>query len=252
MKLMNIVGVLLFALVAVGNASPWTKIESTKTMKVATEGAFSPFNYFKGKELTGFEVDLGNEIAKKLSLKDEWKTMPFDSLLIGLNQDRYDLVIASHGITAERAKAVDFTDPHYCTGGIIVSKVGGPKTVADLVGKTVAVQVGSTYLENAKKVAGVKEVKTYPKDTDALQNLMSGRVDAWISDKFVALDAVKANTKANLQVGELLFQEKVGMAVAKGNESLRSKINVALADLKTDGTYAKLSDKYFHQDISCK
>jgi polar amino acid transport system substrate-binding protein len=111
--------------------------------------------------------------------------------------------------------------------------------------------VGSSYLENVKKVAGTKEIKTYPKDTDALQNLMSGRVDAWVSDKFVALDAVKANAKANLQIGELLFQEKVAMAVAKGNTGLKDKINTALADLAKDGTYIKLSQKYFNQDISC-
>ena len=108
------------------NASAWTKIEKSKTLRLATEGEFNPFNFYKGKELTGFEVDLANEISKKLALKQEWKTQPFAALLIGLNQDRYDLVAASHGITPERAKAVDFTNPHYCTGGVIVTKGSGP------------------------------------------------------------------------------------------------------------------------------
>jgi len=242
----------VLSLVSTAVAAPWANIDKTKTIKLATEGAFPPFNFFKGKELTGFEVELGTEVSKKLAVKNEWKTTPFDSLLIGLNQDRYDLVIASHGITAERAKAVDFTKPHYCTGGIIISHAGGPKTAADLKGKVVAVQVGTTYLENVKKIAGIKEVKTYPKDTDALQNLMSKRVDAWVTDKFVALEAVKNNSKLNLQVGDLVFQEEIAMAVAKGNVSLKDKVNAALDEMKKDGTYLKISQKYFAQDVSCK
>lgn len=247
----RLLAVTFFLVSVLGMTAPWSQIEKNKTIKLATEGGFPPFNFYKGKELTGFEVELGDEIAKNLSLKDEWKASPFDSLLIGLNQDRYDLVIASHGITEERAKAVEFTNPHYCTGGIIVSLEGGPKTVDDLKGKVVGVQVGTTYLANVQKVAEVKEVKTYPKDTDVLQNLMNKRVDAWITDKFVALDAVKANAKAHLQTGDMLFEEKIAMAVAKGNDLLKDKINVALAELKKNGTYEKLSKKYFDQDVSC-
>lgn len=233
-------------------STAFSAIDKSQPLKIATEGAFAPFNYFKGKDLTGFEVDLGNEIAKKITGKSEWKTTPFDSLLIGLNQNRYDFVIASHGITAERAKAVDFTNPHYCTGGMIVTTAGGPKTAADLKGKIVAVQVGTTYLENVKKIPGIKEVKTYPKDTDALQNLMAKRVDAWVTDKFVGLDAVKANAKHNLQIGEMVFQEQIAMAVAKGNTELKAELNAALDSLKKDGTYLKISQKYFGDDVSCK
>lgn len=243
---------LFVTMAAFGAVTSLAAIDKSKPMKIATEGAFAPFNYFKGKELTGFEVELGTELAKKITGKSEWKTTPFDSLLIGLNQNRYDFVIASHGVTEERAKAVDFTQPHYCTGGIIIAKTGGPKTAADLKGKVIAVQVGTTYLENAKKIPGVKEVKTYPKDTDALQNLMSGRVDAWVTDKFVALEAVKANQAAKLQVGDMVFQEQIAMAVAKGNTELKSELNKALDALKKDGTYLKISKKYFGDDVSCK
>jgi polar amino acid transport system substrate-binding protein len=234
------------------HAAPWTQIQKAGTLHIATEGAFAPFNFFKGKELTGFEVELGTELAKKLALKPDWKTTPFESLLIGLNQNRYDLVAASHGVTEERAKAVDFTKPHYCTGGIIVSRKGGPKTVAELKGKIVAVQVGSSYLTHVQKLAGLKEVKTLPKDPDGLQTLMAGRVDAWVTDKFVALDAQKANAKAGLELGELVFQEQVAMAVAKGNKDLLAKTNEALEALVKDGTYARLSQKYFAMDVSCK
>ncbi|GAA4022692.1 ABC transporter substrate-binding protein [Deinococcus rubellus] len=241
----------LTLLAAAAQARTWDQIKASGTIKIATEGAFKPFNYFEGKKLTGFEVDLGTAIAKQLGVKVEWITQPFDNLLIGLGQDRYDFVIASHGITPERAKAVDFSDPHYCTGGAIISKPGGPKTAADLVGKTVAVQVGTTYLDNVSKIKGVKEVKTFPKDTDAEAALMAGRADAWVSDKFLGLDAVKS-MPGKLVQGDLLFQEKIAMAVKKGNESLVKELNASLAKLENNGTYAKLSNQYFGQDIRCR
>ncbi|GGR63853.1 amino acid ABC transporter substrate-binding protein [Deinococcus seoulensis] len=241
----------LALLATTAQARSWEDIKKSGTIKIATEGAFPPFNLLKGKELTGFEVDLANQLAKQLGLKVQWVTQPFDSLLIGLQQDRYDFVIASHGITPERAKAVDFSNPHYCTGGAIVSRVGGPKTAADLKGKTVAVQVGTTYLDNVRKVPGVKDVKTFPKDTDAQAALMAGRVDAWVGDKFTGLDLVKAQ-KGKLVAGSLLFNESIGMAVKKGNAGLLKELNAALAKSQSDGTYAKLSGQYFGTDVRCR
>ncbi len=238
-------------LLTTAQARSWAEIKQSGTIKIATEGAFPPFNLLKGKELTGFEVDLANALAKGLGLKVQWVTQPFDNLLIGLGQDRYDFVIASHGITAERLKAVDFTNPHYCTGGAVVTKPGGPMNAAALKGKTVAVQVGTTYLENVRKVPGVKDVKTFPKDTDAQAALMAGRVDAWVGDKFTGLDLVKAQ-KGKVVQGDLLFNEKIGMAVKKGNSSLLKELNAALAKALSDGTYAKLSGKYFGTDVRCK
>lgn len=232
-------------------ARTWDEIKRSGTIRIATEGAFPPFNILKGKELTGFEVDLANELARSLGLKVQWVTQPFDNLLIGLNQNRYDFVIASHGITPERARAVDFAKPHYCTGGAIVTKPGGPTSAASLSGKTVAVQVGTTYLENVRKVPGVRDVKTFPKDTDAQAALLAGRTDAWVGDKFTGLDLVKAQ-KGKLVQGALLFNERIGMAVKKGNSTLLTQLNAALAKSMKDGTYARISKQYFGQDIRCR
>lgn len=245
----------LFVALAVGSlaaARELSAIRKDGTILIGTEGAFAPFNYFEGKTLTGFEIDLANAIVAKENLKPKWITLPFDSLLAALNQDRFDFVIASHGITAERQKAVDFSNPHYCTGGIIVYKGSGPKTMADLTGKVVAVQVGTSYLDHVQQIKGIKEIKTFPKDTDALQNLIAGRVDAWVSDRFVAMDAIKANKDAGLKTGDLLFQEKIAMAVKKGNKSVLDALNAGLAAVVKDGTYKKISDKWFGTDIGCK
>lgn len=233
-------------------ARDFAAIQKSGTLIAASEGAFKPFNFFEGKKLTGFEIDLVETLAKSLGLKVEWKTLGFDALLIGLNQDRYDLVAASHGITPERLKAVDFSDPSYCTGGIVVSKDGGPKNAAELKGKKVAVQVGTTYLQNVQKVAGIGEVKTYPKDTDALQAIMQNKVDAWVTDKFSAMDLIQSNKAAKLNLHELLFQERIGIAVSKGNSSLLAKLNAALKTAQKDGSYSTLSKKYFGTEVGCK
>ncbi|GAB5602171.1 ABC transporter substrate-binding protein [Thermus sp. FJN-A] len=252
-RVLVLLGVLGLA-VALAQVRSLDQIRRAGEIRIGTEGAFPPFNYFDEKnQLTGFEIDLGNAIAKKLGLKATWITQAFDSLLIQLNQGRFDFVIASHGITEERARAVDFTDPHYCTGGIIVSRKGGPKTPKELQGKVVGVQLGTTYMEAAQKIPGIKQVRTYQKDPDALQDLLAGRLDAWITDRFVAKEAIKERKLENtLQLGELVFQERVAMAVAKGNKSLLEALNGALAGLMKDGTYAQISKKWFGEDVRCK
>lgn len=248
-KFAVLLGAVLLA--ATAQARTFEEIKAAGTIKIATEGAFKPFNYFEGKKLTGFEVEVGDAIAKKLGLKVQWITQPFDSLIIGVTQNRYDFAIASHGINEERMKVVDFSDPHYCTGGQIISKNPGIKTAAQLNGKRVAVQVGTSYLSNVQKVKGVK-LKTFQKDTDAVQSLIAGTVDAWVTDKFVALDAKKANPTIKWQMGNMLFQEKIAMVVNKGNDTVTEALNGALADILKDGSYAKISKKYFGLDVRCK
>lgn len=240
----------LALLATTAEARTWAEIKKSGTIKIGTEGAFPPFNMTKGTQLTGFEVDLGNALAKQLGLKVQWVTQPFDGLLLGLQQDRFDFVIASHGITPERQRAVDFANPHYCTGGAIVSMKGGPKKAADLNGKIVAVQVGTTYLTGVQKIPGAK-VLVFPKDTDAQTALLAGKAAAWVGDKFTGLDLVKAQ-KGKLQQGDLLFSEKIGMAVKKGNSTVLKELNAALAKAQSNGTYAKISGSYFGQDIRCK
>src|SRR5437016_6016449 len=109
-------------------------IHQSGTMVIATEGAYVPFNYFAGAKLTGYEVDVAEAIAGKLGVKVEWKVLPFDAQIPAIAQDRFDAAIASHGITEERAKSVEFSRPHYCSGGQIVSVANGPRTVKDLAG----------------------------------------------------------------------------------------------------------------------
>lgn len=246
------IGVVAVAAALSGAGAFEARAATEGKIRAATEGAFAPFNFFKGKELTGFEVDLANEIFKKLQLKAEWQALAFDSLLIGLSQDRYDMVIASHAITDERAKAVDFASPHYCSGAVILAHAGGPKTKNDLRGKTVSAQIGTIYVPMLEKIPGIGKVKTFQKDSDSLQALAAGKTDAMVVDRFAALELMKANPKAKLQIGDSVSQERVGMAVKKGNQALVAQLNQGLATVLKDGTYAKLSKKYFDMDVRCK
>lgn len=240
------------ATAAVSQARSLEEIKKDGKILIATEGQFAPFNFFQGSTLTGFEIDVANAIVAKMGLKPEWKVLGFDALLPGLNQNRWDMVIASHGITDERAKAVTFAAPHYCGGGQIVARNPAINTARDLQGKVVAVQTGTTYLQGVQKLPGLKEVKNFPQDTDARSALMTGRVDAWVTDRFVARTALKANPGGGMHTGELLFVERVAPAVAKGNTALADALSQALKAIQADGTYAKISDKWFKEDIRCK
>ncbi|HYO51667.1 ABC transporter substrate-binding protein [Archangium sp.] len=250
--LSRILALTLCLTAAISEARTFEEIKQDGKIIVATEGAFPPFNFFRGPTLTGFEVDIAEALAKKMGVQIEWRVLAFDALLAGLRQDRWDMVIASFAITPERSKAVSFTDPHYCSGGVIVTKNPAIRTAQDLTGKVVAVQTGTTYLANVQKLAGVKEVKNFPKDTDARTALMSGRVDAWVTDKFAAKSALEASASAGLKMGDFVFVEQIAPAVRKGNTSLVQAINKALQEIMADGTYEAISKKYLNEDIRCR
>ena len=183
-----------------------------------------------------------------------WLTavVPFDAQLAAVSQDRYDFAIASHGHTEERAKAVDFASPHYCTGGQIAAPKDGALTAAELKGKTVGVQLATSYFDAAKKIEGIKEVKTYKSDPEAFSALRAKKINAWISDKFTVMETLKKNPKAGIVTGEQVFVERVSLITRKNNKEFLEQINKTIAELISDGTFATISKKYFDSDITCK
>jgi polar amino acid transport system substrate-binding protein len=253
MKLLSrLVALALCLVTTLVEARTFEEIKKDGKIIVASEGAFPPFNFFRGPTLSGFEIEIAEALAKKMGVQIEWRALAFDALLAGLRQDRWDVVIASFGVTPARAKAVSFTNPHYCSGGVIVTKNPAIRKAEDLADKVVSVQTGTTYLENVQKLAKVKDVKNFPKDTDARTALVSGRVDAWVTDKFVAKAAVEAAPSAGLTIGDFVFIEHIAPAVKKGNTSLVEAINKALQEIMADGTYEALSKKYFNEDVRCR
>ncbi len=241
----------LCATAATLQARPLDAVRQDGTLRIATEGQYAPFNFFQGKQLTGFEIEVAELVARKMGLKPEWKALGFDALLTGLQQDRWDVVIASHAITDERAKAVTFTLPHYCSGGTIVSLSPALRAASDLAGKVVAVQTGTTYLATLQGLPGLKAVKNFPTDTDARSALLAKRVDALVTDRFVAKELLRKSPQSGLQLGGMITVERIAAAVALGNTGLADAWSQALKAVMADGSYAKISQKYFQEDVRC-
>ena len=147
---------LIFAAPAAG-ARTFEEIKQDGKIIVASEGAFPPFNFFQGPKLSGFEIDLAEALARKMGVAIEWRALSFDALLAGLRQDRWDLVIASFGVTPERAKAVTFTDPHYCSGGIIVTRDPALRSVKDLAGDMALCGL-NTVVKKALRILSLDDV----------------------------------------------------------------------------------------------
>lgn len=233
-------------------AANWDEIKQTGTLHVATQGSFRPFNFRSKGKLTGFEVELVNAIGRKLGVKIEWSTEAFDKLIPDLMNHRFELVAASHAITPERAKQIEFIKPHYCSGAVIVSRVGGPNSTKALVDQTIGVSSGTTYYERLKKLSRIKAIKTYPDEQHAMHALSNGEVDAWVTDRFEAVASLAADKNEKLTLGDTLFPEMIAMAVNKDDLALRNNINAALSALMQDGTYSKISSHYFGRDIRCE
>ncbi|ULH14044.1 ABC transporter substrate-binding protein (plasmid) [Deinococcus sp. KNUC1210] len=241
----------LALLLSTTQALPLAQISQAGVLRLATSADFAPFNSKDGTTLSGFEVDLGNLIAQTLGLKVQWTVAPFDSIFDGLNTEQYDAVIASHAITSTRLKVVDFARPHYCTGGVVLSRRGGPADHKALVNQKVGAESGSTYFAYLKKLPFQKAIQLFPTSDDAIQALAFGKVSAVVTDRFAALAAVKAYPGATLVLGEQLWKEEIGMAVRKGNTTLKAALDSALNTLLENGKYRALSLKYFKQDIRC-
>jgi polar amino acid transport system substrate-binding protein len=248
-------GLLASSLTACGGSSQASngyKLVTPGQLTFAMSGQYRPFNYFdKDGKLAGFDVDMGNEIAKKLGLKPNPVTGPFDSLVAGLSSKRYDVIIGSMSPTAARKKQVDFTKDYYDSGAqLFVKKDSSIASVSDLRNATVGVTLGTTFEAFAKTQPGVKSVRTYPSDNQALTELANGRLDAVITTKLLGLFQIKAAGVQVKQVGNILFPDPAAIASRKDNSTLTAKVNKILVELKSDGTYAKLSNKWFGVDIS--
>ena len=244
--------VTLAALALSVTANSLDDIRQLGEIRIGNSADYEPFYYKKNGQLTGFEVDLGNALAAKLGVTPSWRKVDFDSLLVTVQQDRLDAAIASHTITAARAQIVDFTQPHYCTGTVIVAKTGGPQTADALKGKVVAVTSSSTFAAFARTIPNMRGVLSFTKEDDALESLRKGQVDAYITDRLFAVAAARKYPTPSLQISKLLTTEKIAIAVRKGNSSLLKGLNDALNALFSDGTYTKLTQKYFASDIRCQ
>ena len=220
-----------------------------KLMRVACEPTFAPFEFQKegSKEFDGFDMDLIRAVGKQAGYKVQISNMGFDALIPALQASNIDVAISGMTITEERKKAVDFSDPYYTSGLIVLVNKDNTtiKSIADLKGKKIGVQIGTTGEKKGRSVEGAK-VTAFNANTEAIMELKNRGVDAVINDApVVGYYLAQGGDKVAKTVGDVMEAEQYGIAVKKGNKQLVTDINKALAELKKNGEYDKLYKKWF-------
>lgn len=233
-----------------------TTTENTTTtatptvLKIGTEGAYKPFNYKNSQgELIGFDVDIAHGLCDDMQVKCEIVAQDWEGIIPALNAKKFDAIIAGMSITPERQTQVDFTDPYFNNSLVFLAKKDSsfdPNDVNQINGKNISAQratISSQWLEQNYPNA---EDKLYDTLDNAFLDLGSGRVDAMIADKAPALAWLKSPEGANFSIKgqEIDINDKMAIAVRK-NDVWLAKINTSLANLKANGTYDKISQKYF-------
>ncbi|KIV53213.1 hypothetical protein AM501_29985 [Aneurinibacillus migulanus] len=221
----------------------------------ALSGMAKPYNYTdQNNTLIGFDVDIANEVAKRLGLQPVPVQTTWGSILQGLKVGKYDAIIGGMSITEERAKQVDFSQPYFLSQAVIFvneNNSSGIKGKEDLQGKVVGVVTASTYKDFAQELVGPNgKVREYETDIFALQELKNeGRVDAVITDLGVGQHAIQESNIPVKAVGQPVYVDKCGIPVQKGNKELVEAINKALEEMRADGTYLEISKKWFNKDM---
>lgn len=212
---------------------------------VGTNPEFPPFEYMLDDGVTpdGFDMALIKEIGKKLGKEIKIETMDFDSLLAAIG-NKIDMVIAGLTVNEERLKEVDFTDSYFTAvqSFIVLEGDDAVKTAADLKGKKIGVQLGTTGDIIATDIEGAK-VERYKKAITAVLDLVNKRVDVVLIDSATAEALSKANKGTKVIKGDF-DPEHYAIAMPKGDTALKEAINEALAEIKADGTFDKLVKQY--------
>ena len=228
-------------------SSALAKVKEAGKLTVATSPDFPPFESLENGEVVGIEIDILQLICEQLGVELDIQQMDFDSVLPGVQAGKFDLGASGISVTDQRKKNVLFTDPYCLAAQAIVVTEGSAITCkADLEGKKVSVQTGTTA-ETFCMEAGY-EVNSYSANSDAQLALTSGKVDAWVIDDLTAADMVKIyNAEGGDQLvilDEAMTTEPYAFAFAFGSEDLVEEINTILNGLVEDGTVASIFEKY--------
>ncbi|QBP42430.1 transporter substrate-binding domain-containing protein [Paenisporosarcina antarctica] len=223
------------------------RMEKSKVLNVAFEGTYPPFNFLDDKDdFQGFDVDISNEIAKRLGVEVNFIATKWDGLIGGLKADKFDIVIGQMTVTEERKKSVDFTDPYVITGSVLITReeTNDITKLEDIKGKKVGVGGGTTFEEVANTVDGA-DVILYKAVSDYIQDLKNKRLDVIINDQLLISYNIKEQNLPLKIASDIVNRDEIGMAVNKGNEDFITEVNEALSEMKEDGTYIEIYKKWF-------
>ncbi len=213
------------------------------TLVMGTNAEFPPFEYKEGTGFAGIDVDIMKVVADKLGLKFEIEDMAFESLTQSFG--KIDVIAAGFTIKPDREETCDFSDKYFnATQTVILKADSTIATLDDLKGKKIGVQTGTTGKDKAEEVTEAANVTQYNNGSLAVEALVNGQIDAVIIDKNPAMAYKDQHGDAVKLLEGLFEEEEYALAVKKGNKELLDAINQALKDIKADGTFDKIVEKY--------
>ena len=218
--------------------------KNEKELVLVTEAGFAPYEYYEDGEIVGVDIDIAKEIAKELGKELVIKDVSFDFVINEVKSGKADFAAAGISITPERAEEVDFTMEYTTSNQVVVVKKDSQiKDFDDIKNKKIAVQLGTVadlYVEENYKNATVVSHKKY---LSAVEDVKTGKADCIVMDELPAKAIVAENNNLKILDG-VLFQDKYGMIVKKGNDELKNQINKVLERMINDGTIDNLVLKH--------
>lgn len=212
-----------------------------------TNAEFEPYEYMEGSEVVGIDAEIADAIAAKLGLEAQVENMDFDAIIPAVTTGKVDIGLAGMTVDEERLNNVNFSEPYVEAGqAIIVKENSGITSVADLNGKIVGVQKGTTgdeYVSDEANGVGVASVERFSNGPDATQSLLTDKIDAVVIDNEPAKKLVE-NAQGLVKLEENLTSEQYAIAIPKENTELLDAVNGALKEMKENGELQAILDKY--------
>ena len=220
------------------------------------DDSFPPMGFRDdANEIVGYDIDLAKEVANRLGLKFRAQPISWSAKEQELNTGKIDCIWNGLSITPERLEVLAFTKPYLNNAQVVIVRAdSGIKSLADMTGKILGVQAGSSAADAVDSVPSfkqsLKQIVDFSDNIMALNDLEIGGLDGVAMDSVVAEYSLKVTGKPFVILSDSLSPEQYGIAFKKDNTELRDKVQKALEDMAADGTVAKISEKWFGSDIS--
>lgn len=256
MKKIIVVLMGLMACLSMASAAKKNANKNANKFVLGLDDSFPPMGYRDAdNNIVGYDIDLAKEVTKRLGLELVCQPIDWSAKEMELNTGKIDCIWNGLTMTEERTRKMAFTSAYLENAQVVVVRAdSGIKTLADLKGKKVGVQAGSSAqdaLDEAKDFkASLKEVVEFQENVTALNDLEIKSIDGVVMDLIVANYSIQQGKKNFVVLSETLAPEKYGIAFSKKNKKLRDNVQKALEDMAKDGTLAEITKKWFGSDIS--
>lgn len=232
-------------------ANLYEEIKEKGEITIGTEGTYAPFTFHdESGELTGFDIEIAEEVFKRLDIKPVFVETKWDGMIAGLDAKRYDMVANQVAIREDRLEKYDMSEPYISSKAVLVVGEANEdiKTFEDLNGKKVGQSLDSNYRKIAESHGATNTV--VDGFNQAIDLITSGRIDATINDNLSYLDLKKQRPDLAIKkVDEEADVTSNAFLFRKDNKELVDAVNGALADMIEDGTYLEISTKWFGEDV---